>query len=168
MLQLSHVGFNSSLRSPATDWIISRIATSFLFVPVNVMAFGHVPRDKTNQASGLINLSRNIGGSMGISFVTTMLYSRAAHHLGVLGGTASAAASLARGTALAECVRCPKSVGKAQIFMYQGLERQAMALSFVDSFRILAAVSLVVIPLLLLLKRAKPTAAPAHAAESAA
>jgi DHA2 family multidrug resistance protein len=151
---------------PAGDWIISRIATSFLFVPVNVMAFGHVPRDKTNQASGLINLSRNIGGSMGISFVTTVLYSRAAHHLGVLGGTASAAASLARGTALAGAVS--QAAGKVQLFVYQGLERQAMALSFVDSFRILAAVALIVLPLLLLLKRGKPSAAPAHVAESAA
>jgi DHA2 family multidrug resistance protein len=166
VLQLSHVGLHSSMRSPAGDWIISRIATSFLFVPVNVMAFGHVPRDKTNQASGLINLSRNIGGSMGISFVTTMLYSRAAHHLGVLGGTASAAASLARGTALTNTA-ASQAVGKAQVLMYQGLDRQAMALSFIDSFRILAAVALVVIPLLLLLKRAKPSAAPAQAAESA-
>ena len=69
------------MRVPAADWIISRIGTSFLFVPVNVMAFGNVPRDKTNQASGLLNLSRNIGGSMGISFVTTMLYRRGQHHL---------------------------------------------------------------------------------------
>jgi DHA2 family multidrug resistance protein len=167
VLQLSHVSFNSPMGSPAGDWIISRLATSFLFVPVNVMAFGHVPRDKTNQASGLINLARNIGGSMGISFVTTMLYSRAAHHLGVLGGTAGAAASLARGTALASA-SASQVAGKAQILMYQGLERQAMMLSFIDSFRILAVVALVAVPLLLLLKRGKPSAPPAHAAESAA
>jgi hypothetical protein len=96
-----------------------------------------------------------------------MLYSRAAHHMGVLGGTATAAASLAHGTALAGST-ASQAAGKAQLFMYQGLERQAMALSFVDSFRILAAVALVVLPLLLLLKRTKPSAAPAHAAESAA
>jgi hypothetical protein len=57
-LQLSHTTFGG---------------TSFLFVPVNVMAFfGNLPRDRTNQASGLINVSRNIVGSMGISFVTTL------------------------------------------------------------------------------------------------
>lgn len=157
VLQLSHVTLGSTIRTPAADWIISRIGTSFLFVPVNVMAFGHVPRDKTNQASGLINLSRNIGGSMGISFVTTMLYARANHHLGLLGGAAAGVASLGRGAAIVGS-NAAQATGKAQIFMYQGLQRQAMMLSFIDSFRILAGITIVVIPLLLLFKGSRPAA----------
>ena len=51
-------------------WTISRAGMPFLFVPINVMAFAYVPREKTNNATGLINLTRNLGGSVGISLVT--------------------------------------------------------------------------------------------------
>ena len=112
------------------------------------MAFGHVPRDKTSQASGLINLSGNIGGSMGISFVTTMLYARANHHLDLLGGAAAGVASLGQGAIVKASTG--QAGGKTQIFLYQGLQRQAMMLSFIDSFRILAGITIVVIPLLFL------------------
>src|SRR6202034_4070173 len=43
-------------------------------------AYSGLPRDKNNAASGLMNLARNIGGSVGISFVTTGLARRAQFH----------------------------------------------------------------------------------------
>ena len=52
-----------------TTWAVSRAGMPFLFVPINVMAFAYVPREKTNNATGLINLTRNLGGSVGISLV---------------------------------------------------------------------------------------------------
>src|SRR5208337_2053975 len=53
---------------------------AFLFVPINTAAYAFLPREKNNAASGLMNLARNIGGSIGISFVTTMLARRAQFH----------------------------------------------------------------------------------------
>jgi DHA2 family multidrug resistance protein len=164
VLQLSHISLGWQMRVPAADWIISRLGTSFLFVPVNVMAFANVPRTKTSQASGLLNLSRNIGGSMGISFVTTMLYQRGQHHLQRLGGSAAAVSALGKSALQASA---PQRGTTAQIFLYQGLERHAMMLSFIDNFRILALLTLMVIPLLLLLKKRPPAAAPLPAGEAA-
>ena len=46
---------------------------AFLWVPINTVAYSYLPREKNNAASGLINLARNVGASMGISYVTTML-----------------------------------------------------------------------------------------------
>ena len=80
MTQLAHLNLDVSERIPIYDWIVSRAGMAFLWVPMNVMAFYYVPRDKTNSATGLINLARNIGGSIGISFVTTMLDRRAQFH----------------------------------------------------------------------------------------
>ena len=54
---------------------------AFLFVPINTSAYAHLPREKNNAASGLMNLARNIGGSVGISFVTTMLDRRTQFHM---------------------------------------------------------------------------------------
>ncbi len=80
MTQLSHLSLEVSQGTPVYDWVVSRAGMAFLWVPMNVMAFYYVPRDKTNNATGLINLARNIGGSIGISLVTTMLDRRAQFH----------------------------------------------------------------------------------------
>src|SRR6202021_1418961 len=60
------------------------LGLAFLFVPINTAAYSGLPRDKNNAASGLMNLARNIGGSVGISFVTTGLARRAQVHQGQL------------------------------------------------------------------------------------
>src|SRR5260370_1089443 len=57
---------------------------AFLFVPINTAAYAFLPREKNNAASGLMNLARNIGGSVGISLVTTMLDRRSQTHLNYL------------------------------------------------------------------------------------
>src|SRR6266702_4550474 len=54
---------------------------AFLFIPINVTAFAFVPKEKTNMGTGIINLARNVGASVGIAFVTTMLDRRAQFHI---------------------------------------------------------------------------------------
>src|ERR1700678_1325272 len=56
------------------------LGLAFLFVPINTTAYSSLPRDKNNAASGLMNLARNIGGSVGISVVTTLLARRTQFH----------------------------------------------------------------------------------------
>ena len=87
---LSLFTLNAGESNAVNDWIISRAGTAFLFVPINVMAFYFVPPGKMNNASGLINLARNIGASTGISFVTTMLDRRAQFHQNVLSSSVNA------------------------------------------------------------------------------
>ena len=64
--------------------VYQAMGLAFLFVPINTAAYSGLPRDKNNAASGLMNLARNIGGSVGISFVTTGLARRAQVHQGQL------------------------------------------------------------------------------------
>src|SRR6204780_2442201 len=63
-------------RTVATARIFQAVGLAFLFVPINTAAYAFIPKNKSNAASGLINLARNIGGSIGISLVTTMLARR--------------------------------------------------------------------------------------------
>src|SRR5271167_1516924 len=74
--------FDTSIdfRTLATARVFQAMGLAFLFVPINTAAYAFIPPGKTNAASGLINLARNIGGSVGISFVTTMLARRAQVH----------------------------------------------------------------------------------------
>ena len=68
-------------RTLAMARVIQAAGMAFLFVPINTAAYAFLPRDKNNAASGLMNLARNIGGSVGISVVTTLLDRRSQVHL---------------------------------------------------------------------------------------
>jgi MFS transporter, DHA2 family, multidrug resistance protein len=162
LFQLSHLSLEAGSRTSVNDWIISRMGTAFLFVPINVMAFYFVPREKMNNASGLINLARNVGASTGISFVTTMLDRRAQFHQNVLAGYTQGGNNLYQ-AALHQLTRALTTRGAdaahatfaAQALVYQQLQRQAMMLSFVDNFRVMGTICLLVLPLLLLMKQRK-------------
>jgi MFS transporter, DHA2 family, multidrug resistance protein len=159
LFELSHLNLNASGGLMVFDWVISRMGTAFLFVPINVMAFYFVPRGKMNSASGLINLARNIGASTGISFVTTMLDRRAQFHQDVLAGNLQATNPHLRGVLYRMThmlmSRGPDAVHammQAEGMLYQELQRQAMMLSFVDNFRTMGMVCVCVIPLMLVMK----------------
>ena len=162
LFQLSHLNLFVSRWPMVVDWAISRMGTAFLFVPINVMAFYFVPPGKMNNASGLINLARNIGASTGISFVTTMLDRRAQFHQDVLASNMRATnphlhQALYRISHMM-MTRGPDAVHaamQAQGMMYQELQRQAMMLSFVDNFRTMAVICVCVIPLMLVMKGRK-------------
>src|SRR5438132_12410553 len=70
--------------------VLQAVSLAFLFIPINTAAYSYLPREKNNAASGLINLFRNIGASVGISFVTTMLARRTQFHQSVITAHATA------------------------------------------------------------------------------
>jgi len=160
LFELSHLNLSAGPRAPVSDWIISRMGTAFLFVPINVMAFYFVPRGKMNNASGLINLARNVGASTGISFVTTMLDRRAQFHQNVLSeflqaGNRHYQAALHRITSFlaAHGDSMARASTGAHALVYQQLQQQSMMLSFVDNFRIMGTICLCVLPLLFLMRQ---------------
>ncbi len=160
LYNLSHFTLNVGEPTAIKDWIISRMGTAFLFVPINVMAFYFVPSGKMNNASGLINLARNVGASTGISFVTTMLARRAQFHQSILavnlqGGSTHYHAALQH---LAHALMAHGADGShaavgAQAMVYQQLQRQSTMLSFVDNFWIMSVICVCVIPLMFLMKK---------------
>jgi DHA2 family multidrug resistance protein len=115
-----------------------------------------------NNASGLINLARNIGASTGISFVTTMLDRRAQFHQDVLSGNLQgtnphfqgALHRITHALMLHEADSVHAAI-QAHGLVYQELQRQAMMLSFVDNFRTMAIICVFVIPLMLVMKGRK-------------
>jgi DHA2 family multidrug resistance protein len=171
LIQLSHFDLQADMRAVILAWIVSRSGTAFLFVPINVMAFYFVPPDKVNSATGLINLARNLGGSMGISLVATMLDRRAQFHQASLagdlnGGNGRYLAAIGHLThrMIARGEDAAHAAHMAHGFVYQQLLRQSMMYSFVDTFWFMAMICLAVVPLLFLMKKAKPGGrrAPVH------
>ena len=74
-------------RHAVTARMLQSFGLAFLFIPINVAAFAYVPREKTNMGTGIINLARNIGASVGIATVTTMLQRRTQVHQVAADGT---------------------------------------------------------------------------------
>jgi DHA2 family multidrug resistance protein len=150
-------------RTIATARAFQAIGLAFLFVPINTAAYGFIPKGKNNAASGLINLSRNIGGSVGISFVTTMLARRAQFHQtnlvehanpgnGTLQAMINAATHIliGRGSSAHEATRQAYGLVAARI------DQQATMLAYIDNFWMLGVAVLSMIPFVFLMKRLKP------------
>ncbi len=169
MLWMAHrFELTVDFRTLALARIYQAAGLAFLFIPINTAAYAYLPREKNNAASGLINLARNIGGSVGISFVTTLLARRAQFHQSVLTAHATLLSPGFR-----EAVRgashmfSPAGMVTAQHQAYGQLYglilRQSGMLAYIDNFWVLAVISLAVIPFTFLMKRPpKGTVAGGH------
>jgi MFS transporter, DHA2 family, multidrug resistance protein len=138
---------------------------AFLFVPINTAAYAFVPRNKNNAASGLINLARNVGGSVGISLVTTILTRRSQFHQARLTEQASALNPNFQHAlnSAAQVFQGGGEVTGPYALLLRNLQRQAANLAYIDCFWLLGIVFGALIPLVFFMKRVKPgTAGPAH------
>jgi DHA2 family multidrug resistance protein len=134
---------------------------AFLFVPINTAAFAFVPPNKNNAASGLINLARNIGGSVGISLVTTILNRRAQFHQ-----TRLVENTTALNPRFSQALNAAQSVftkhgnafgGKGPYaLLMQTLQRQAETLSYLDCFWLLGVAFACMTPLVFFMRKQKP------------
>ena len=129
-------------------------ALAFLFIPINTLAFRDVPRHKTDNASALINLARNFGGSIGISVASTMLTRREQFHqsriVELLQGMNPAYSQYTQHLSAALGSTPGSQVTLAAV--YQNAVQQATLLSYLDDFKLLGIVFLALLPLLLLVR----------------
>ena len=69
----------------AVSWrVFIALGLPFLFIPINTLCYAGIPQEKYNEVSGLTALMRNLGGSVGISFITTLLARLSQRHLAML------------------------------------------------------------------------------------
>jgi DHA2 family multidrug resistance protein len=130
------------------------VGIPFLFVPSGTLAFSGIPKEKSNKASALYALARNLGGSIGIAFTTTWL----ARH------TQIEQAALVTHLSPANPVYA-RALAHAPVQMiWRGLQQQAGLLAYRDCFALLTGIMLAGIFLTFLLPRNKPKAAPPDAA----
>jgi DHA2 family multidrug resistance protein len=165
MFRLSALSLQADFWTFVTTWTVSRAGMPFLFVPINVMAFAYVPREKTNNATGLINLTRNLGGSVGISLVAAAQNRLAQVSQSNLAGNISAISPLyaarlhqLQGALQAAGSDPAQAAKQAQAILYGQMLRQSAMVAYVDVFRILAWVCVGLIPLMFFMRPVKPRA----------
>jgi len=154
-------------RTAMTARIYQSAGMAFLFVPINVMAFYFIPKEKINNATGIINLARNIGGSVGIAGVVTILARRAQFHQAVLVSHMTpldtAYRTMLGGASQMLTIQGSDPVQashQAQGLAYGLLMRHSTMLAFLDDFWLMAVVILMVIPFMFLMKKVAPHKGP--------
>jgi MFS transporter, DHA2 family, multidrug resistance protein len=140
--------------------MLQGLGLAFLFIPINVSAFAYVPREKTNMGTGIINLARNIGASVGIATVTTMLerrtqvhQARMVEHVNTFSAAYHNMLNGTQGKLVAAGSSVAHATTQAQQMIYGTLQRQSAMLAFIDNFKMLGVVLFAVLPVLLLLKK---------------
>jgi MFS transporter, DHA2 family, multidrug resistance protein len=136
---------------------------AFLFTPISTACFSRLPPEKSNAASSLFNLSRNLGASFGIATVISLVSRYTQIHHSVLAAHVAAGDPAYR-SLLAGLTRRLMAAGagsyqaaqQAQAMIAGLLNRQAAAMAFLDCFRMTALFCFALIPLAWLLKPVLP------------
>ncbi len=135
--------------------------------PDQHLAFLGLPPDKNNDASAIINMMRNLGGSVGIAVATTVLARRQQFHHNVLAGHVTpwnsqydATIQALQKPFLAGSANAADALHQAQAQLYAIVQRQAAMLSYIDAFWLLAIVVAVMVPLVFLLRKPDHVGAP--------
>ncbi|MBI5142263.1 MAG: DHA2 family efflux MFS transporter permease subunit [Nitrospirae bacterium] len=128
------------------------------FIPLTMLTLSHIPRERMTEATSMYNLLRNMGGSVGIAFATTMVARRAQFHQSRLVEHLTPfdpAYVIAKHKA--EAIYTAKGVSASAVDggIYRELVRQANMLAFVDTFLIVSMMMLSILPVVLMMKRAK-------------
>lgn len=163
LFHMTHFDLNIDFRTVAEARVLQAMGMAFLFVPINTAAYAFLPRDKNNAASGLMNLARNIGGSVGISVVTTMLDRRTQIHLTDMSHNLTAS-NPALQRMLAGAARAMQAHGasaasanrQAYALLQFTVLRQATMLSYLDCFWFLGVAIMLMIPAVFLIKKTRP------------
>jgi DHA2 family multidrug resistance protein len=143
------------------------VGLAFLFIPINTLVYAGVSPHKYNAVSGIVNLARNMGGDIGISFVTTLVARRTQWHQSQLSAYTTglhrpfataldATTRLFQRTAGADA----DATRRALALMYRQLQAEAATLAYLDAFKVLGIATAAMLPLLLLTRR-PPSGVPA-------
>ena len=141
--------------------ILQGFGLGFVFTPLSIVTFSTLPRQNLTQGTAIFSLTRNVGGSVGISIVeallaenTQVVHSRLVEHLRPDNPLAQAPYLMAPFS-----LTTPSGVAA----LNAEATRQAAMIAYIDNFKLMMIVIIISLPLLLLLRRPRSAAARATA-----
>jgi DHA2 family multidrug resistance protein len=141
--------------------MITGFGFAFIFVPLSGAALGTVPQKEMQNASGLYNLLRNLGGSIGIAVSSTLTQRHLQTHRNEISRSLTGSSPALRNelTKLTHFMRLHtgpvKSSLRAMSVIERQLNAQAQLWAYVDVFRYMAVLSVLCIPVVFLLSKAR-------------
>lgn len=152
---------NLSIGMSSIVWpmILSGMAISFIFVPLATSSMGTLEQDQIGNASGLFNLMRNLGGSVGIAGITTFVARSAQTNQSALVGHFSQfnpiyqqkLGALQQGLSAHEGAW--RAAQEAPRLLYGILGQQSLLVAYAHNFRVFALLCLITTPLVFFFKK---------------
>ena len=152
--------FNLYIDYDSISWarIVMGFGLAMVFIPLNSMAFATIPKEEMGNATSIFSLLRNIAGSVGIAFMTTMLSQRAQFHQFRFSERLQPFdARYQMGIEKAKMILVAKTGAASNLaangLAYQQLMKQATLFSFNDAFYLSMVIMICIMPIVFLLKR---------------
>jgi DHA2 family multidrug resistance protein len=167
LFHMTDLNLNLDYRTLMWWRVYQAAGLAFLFVPINTISYTGMPREASNQVSGLINLMRNMGGSIGISAVTTLVVRRQLVHENYLARNTFQANPHLQQLLAGMTARLQTRTGSVEAThqaygrIYGLVQRQASVLAYIDVFWIMGTMCILAMGLLFFAKKSKPGQAPA-------
>jgi MFS transporter, DHA2 family, multidrug resistance protein len=160
LLWMSNLTLEMDFWSLVWPRLLQGFGMGFIFVPLQTLALSTVRLDRLSNATAAFNVVRNIGGSVGIAIVTTLLARRGQYHQ----------ARLMDGVDLSNPMMTERVAGwtahfanrgadtftagrQALATIYQETVAQAQLMAFVDDFRLMAMLFVGVLMLIPFMRR---------------
>src|SRR6266404_5935286 len=143
---------NVSQWTIATTGFIQGAGLGFLFVPLTTITFATLAPEQRADGTGLYNLSRNVGSSVGISVVSYLLIRNQQINHATIASHVTATNHGFDNSMVLHAWGPWTASGRAALD--QMIQMQASIISYIDDFKLMMVLSLAAIPLVLLLRRA--------------
>jgi DHA2 family multidrug resistance protein len=153
------------------DWfswarVYISLGLPFIFLSITTASYQGLKPNQTNQASGLINVARNLGGSIFVSMTQTLLQQRQQFHNSRLIEAINPSAPQYQDTVrevtqyfISKGSPAEEAAGQATAWIGQTIAQQAQFFSYIDIFWVLGMVCICAIPLVLFLRPVGPATA---------
>ncbi|HTZ70574.1 MAG TPA: DHA2 family efflux MFS transporter permease subunit [Acetobacteraceae bacterium] len=144
----AHLDLDASFHQLSMARLLQAIWLPFLFIPISSASLVQVPAAQNGNAAAILNLMRNLGGSIGVSFITNLLAWRSQFHQERLTEHITAYNGFANPSALPQIM--------------QRIDAQGGMLTYIDLFLVLALAAAIMVPIALLLPKLPKGAVAAH------
>jgi len=147
--------------------VLMGVSMAFIFVPLTTLTLSSIRKEEMANATSIFNLVRNLGGSFGVAFVTTLLTRRAQFHQSRLVDHLTPYDTgynwiISQGApTLKQAGIDPSGPGGLGI-IYEKLLRQSMMMSFNDVFHILSIMIVLMLPVVFFMVRVRHSASDPH------
>ena len=165
LFQLGHLNLGAGYWDIFWPQILQGTSMGLLFVPLTTITNAPIPREQMGNATSIFNLMRNIGASIGIASVTTIVARSGQQHTNTLVANISQYSEQTRAM-LSSLVAAFRANGsdpatatqKAYAAIAGMIGQQATMNSFVNAFRLLGVIFFCMLPLIFIMRKPKKTA----------
>jgi DHA2 family multidrug resistance protein len=160
LYHMTSINLQVDFQTAAMYRVYQTFGLAFIFIPINTLAYVGMPQNKSNQVSGMTNLARNLGGSVGISLLSTFLIRLAQSHQNYLSANTSTSNPLFTGrvaglahTFASRGMPLNRATSTAYSLMQRNISLQATTLAYVDIISAGAILLVCLIPFVLVMQR---------------